>query len=248
MTKLEGKVALVTGSARGIGSAIAERLAADGAAVAVHYVKSADSADRVADRIRAVGGKATVVQGDLGDWSEAKALVERTAEELGRFDILVNNAAEIGLGAVEEFTEADVRRQFQVNLEGPIATTQAAAGLFPEEGGRIINISSLSAYIPTLGCSVYGAVKAALEKYSEQCAFELGARGITVNAVAPGLTETEAKDEKAPEDVLRTVVERTPLRRVGQPADIADVVAFLASPDARWVTGQVIRATGGFIP
>lgn len=246
--KLANKVALVTGSSRGIGAAIAERLAADGAAVAVNYVKAADAADRVAERIRALGGKAIVVRGDVGDWSQAKSLVERTASELGRFDILVNNAADIAIQFAEKITEDEVHRMIRVNVEGPIATTQAAVAHFPEEGGRIINISSLSAFAPSDGSPVYGATKGAIEVFTTQCAFEFGQRGITVNAVAPGLTETGAQREKTPADVIAAITERTPLRRLGQPADIADVVAFVASPDARWVTGQVIRATGGLIP
>lgn len=248
MARLENKVALVTGSSRGIGAAIAERLAADGAAVAVNYVKAADAAELVAARIRAAGGRAIVLQGDVGEWSEAKSLVERTAKELGRFDILVNNAADITIQFAEKITEDEVRRMIQVNVEGPVATTQAAVAHFPKEGGRIINISSLSAFSPSDGSPVYGATKGALEVFTAQCAFEFGPRGITVNAVAPGLTETDAHREKLPADIAKALTERTPLRRLGQPADIADVVAFVASPDARWVTGQVIRATGGMTP
>ena len=148
MGKLDGKVALVTGSARGIGSAIAARPAADGAAVAVDDIKSADEAENVAAEIRRNGGTAVVLQADIGDWSDAQRLVERTAEELGRFDILVDNAADIELEPVAKVAQEQVRRQVAVNLEGIVATTQAAAALFPEEGGRIINVSSLSSHSP----------------------------------------------------------------------------------------------------
>ena len=248
MKRLEGKVALVTGSARGIGAAIAERLAADGAAVAVNYSKSAGEAEEVASRIRQAGGEAIVLEADVGDWSQAKSLVERTAREFGRFDILVNNAAAIRFQPFAEIDEAELRLQLAVNLEGPIATTQAAVALFPKEGGRVINISSLAALHPVAGNTVYTASKIALEGMTRVCAVELGPRGVTVNVVAPGLTETDAMRDNLTDDIRKVMIDRTPLRRVGAPSDIADVVAFLASPDARWITGQVLMAAGGFTP
>lgn len=163
MEKLKGKVALVTGSARGIGAAIAERLAADGAAVAVNYSKSANEAEGVAERIRRSGGKAIVLKADVGERSQAKALVEKTANAFGRFDILVNNAAALGFQPVEQVDDIQLRRQLSVNVEGPIATMQAAASLFPGEGGRVINVTSLVQLYPLPGNTVYAATKGAID-------------------------------------------------------------------------------------
>jgi 3-oxoacyl-[acyl-carrier protein] reductase len=246
--KLKGKVALVTGSARGIGAAIAERLAADGAAVAVNYSKSANEAEGVVERISRAGGKAIVLKADVGDWSQVKALVEGTAKEFGRLDILVNNAAALGFQPVDQVDNEQLRRQISVNVEGPIAAVQAAAPFFPKEGGRIINISSLVQLYPLPGNTVYAATKGAIDAMTRVWAVEFGPRGVTVNAVGPGLTETDAVKANVPEEVKSALIGRTPLGRAGVPADIADVVAFLASPDARWITGQVVLASGGFMP
>jgi 3-oxoacyl-[acyl-carrier protein] reductase len=248
MRRLEGKVALVTGSARGIGAAIAERFAADGAAVVVNYSKSANEAERVAERIRWAGGKAIVLKADVGEQSQAKALVEDTVNELGRLDILVNNAAAIGFQSVEQVDGEQLRKQFSVNVEGPIATVQAAARFFPREGGRVINITSLVQLYPLPGNTVYAATKGAIDAMTRVWAAEFGSRGVTVNAVGPGLTETDAVKENLPEEMKKVLIGRTPLGRAGMPSDIADVVAFLASPDARWITGQVLLASGGFTP
>jgi 3-oxoacyl-[acyl-carrier protein] reductase len=246
--KLKGKVALVTGSARGIGAAIAERLAADGAVVAVNYSKSAIEAEGVVERISRAGGKAIVLKADVGDWSQAKGLVEGAAKAFGRLDILVNNAAALGFQPVDQVDTEQLRRQFSVNVEGPIATVQAAAPFFPKEGGRVINISSLVQLYPLPGNTVYAATKGAIDAMTRVWAVEFGPRGVTVNAVGPGLTETDAVKANVPEEVKSALIGRTPLGRAGVPADIADVVAFLASPDARWITGQVVLASGGFMP
>jgi 3-oxoacyl-[acyl-carrier protein] reductase len=248
MGRLEGKVALITGSARGIGAAIAERLAADGAAVAVNYSRSANEAESVAELIRRAGGKAVVLKADVGERSQAKALVEETVKAFRRFDILVNNAAAIGFQPVEQVDDEQLRRQLSVNVEGPIATMQAAAPFFPKEGGRVINITSLAQLYPLPGNTVYAATKGAIDAMTRVWAVEFGPRGVTVNAVGPGLTETDAVKENVPEEMKRALIERTPLGRIGTPSDIADVVAFLASPDARWITGQVLLASGGFTP
>jgi 3-oxoacyl-[acyl-carrier protein] reductase len=248
MHRLKGKVALVTGSARGIGAAIAERLAADGAAVAVNYSKSAAEAEGVAERIGRNGGKAVVLKADMGEWSQAKALVDETMKAFGRFDILVNNAAALGFGPLEEVDEREFRRQLQVNVLGPAATVQAAAPHFPEEGGRVINISSLVQLHLMPGNTTYAAAKGAIDAMTRIWAAELGPRGVTVNAVGPGLTDTDAVRENLPQEAKEAFIKRTPLGRVGTPSDIADVVAFLASPDARWITGHVVLASGGFAP
>lgn len=248
MAPLKGKVAIVTGSSRGIGAAIAERLAADGATVVINYVKAASEAEKVADRIRTNGGKAIVIQANVADWTQAKRLVDDASRELGSIDILVNNAASFTIGPFEKITEQELYSEIAVNFAGPFATMQAALPHFPDHGGRIVNISSLGVSSPVAGNSAYAGAKSALEAMSRICAVELGPRGITVNVVAPGMTETEALKENLSQDMKKAMIERTPLGRVALPSDIADVVAFVVSHDARWVTGQILTANGGFIP
>jgi 3-oxoacyl-[acyl-carrier protein] reductase len=250
MRRLEGKVALVTGSARGIGAAIAERLALDGAAVAINYATSAKEAEALAERIRSAGGRAKALPADMASPIEARALVETTFRELGRFDILVNNAAtatgHAPLGAVDE---ALVLTNFALNVGGPIFATQAAVARFPETGGRVINVSSLTATRMLAGASVYAATKSALEALTRVWASEFGPQGVTVNAVAPGPVDTDMLKRALPNDEARQhLIARTPLGRIGTPSDVADVVAFLASDDARWLTGQVIETSGGMNP
>jgi 3-oxoacyl-[acyl-carrier protein] reductase len=247
MGKLDGRVALVTGASRGIGAAVAERLAADGAAVIVNYAASEQDAAAVAARIRAAGGKAAAIKANMGDPAQSKALVDAAVAEFGRLDILVNNAGTIAFAPLGAIDEKQVRSQFSVNVDGPIFATQAAAGHFPAEGGRIINISSISASEALAGSGVYSATKAAIEALTRVWAVELGPKGITVNAVAPGPVDT-AMFRAAPfdEDGLKWILSRTPAGRIGLPSDVADVVAFFASADARWVTGQVVDTAGGF--
>lgn len=248
MRKLEGKVALVTGASRGIGAAIAERLAADGASVVVNYVKAEREAEAVAERVRRAGVRALVLQADVGDPVQAARLVTDAVGQMGRLDILVNNAALVlpePMGAIEP---ARVRAQFATNVDGVIAAVQAAIEHLPSGGGRVINISSLIASYPLPAMTVYAAAKGALDAMTRVWAKELGPKGVTVNAVAPGPVETDLMRENL-DDATRTIFEkRTPLGRIGTPDDIADVVAFLASPDARWVTGHVLAASGGFTP
>jgi 3-oxoacyl-[acyl-carrier protein] reductase len=249
MRKLEGSVAIVTGSARGIGAAIAERLAADGASVVVNYVKAKLEAEAVAERVRRVSGvRAIVIKADISDPVQAKRLVDDTVKELGRLDIVVNNAVTVEkdqLGTID-VTRAHV--SFATNVEGVIATVQAALAHLPNDRGRVINISSLAATHALPGMTVYTASKGALDAMTRVWARELGPKGITVNAVAPGPVETDAMRANADDAMRELFRSRTPLGRIGMPNDIADVVAFLASPDARWVTGQVLAATGGFTP
>jgi 3-oxoacyl-[acyl-carrier protein] reductase len=247
MKKLEGKVAVVTGAARGIGAAIAERLAADGATVVVNYAKSGKDAEAVAERVRKAGGKAKAVQADLGVPAQAKALIEAAFKEFGRLDILVNNAGMANFAPLEAIDEAHVRAHFDLNVNGPLFATQAAAARFPKEGGRVINVSSVVATGAMPAMSVYAATKAALEALTRVLAAELGPKGVTVNAVAPGPVATEmAKGFLGDPAVKSSLVARTPLGRIGEPSDIAGAVAFLASDDARWVTGQTLRTAGGF--
>jgi 3-oxoacyl-[acyl-carrier protein] reductase len=250
MKKLEGKVALVTGASRGIGAAIAERLATDGASVAINYATSKEDAEALAERIRGNGGKAKAIHADIGDPSQAKAFVDAAVKEFGRLDILVNNAGKFHIGPIGTVDEADVRSQFALNVDGPIFATQAAASHFSTEGGRVINVSSIAATHPFPGLSVYSATKAALDALTRVWAAELGPKGVTVNAVSPGAVDTEMfRSAGYDENAKNFLISRTPLGRIGTPSDIADVVAFLASPDARWVTtGQVLDTTGGLAP
>src|SRR6266849_5943628 len=251
MKTLEGKVALVTGASKGIGAAIAERLAADGASVAINYATSKEDAEALAERIRGNGGKAKAIHADIGNPSQAKAFVDAAVKEFGRLDILVNNAGTFHIDPIGTVDEADVRSQFAVNVDGPIFATQAAASHFSSEGGRVINVSSIAATHSLPGLSVYSATKAALDALTRVWATELGPRGVTVNAVAPGLVDTamlKAATARMGEEAVKGMVARTPLGRLGTTSDVADVVAFLASPEARWVTGQVVETSGGIKP
>jgi 3-oxoacyl-[acyl-carrier protein] reductase len=248
MPNLNGKVALVTGSARGIGAAIAARLARDGAAVMVNYARSSHAAEGVADAIRAAGGTAAVARADVGIPAEASALVQRTVKELGRVDIVVNNAAMISPAPFAQVEMAAVSAQFATNVLGPVAIVLEFLRHLPGDGGRIINISSLASEYALPGASVYSATKGALDALTRVWAHELGPRRVTVNAVSPGPVQTDAAAEFLTDDARKTFVARTPLGRIGEPADIAAAVAFLASPDAAWVTGHVLAASGGFTP
>jgi 3-oxoacyl-[acyl-carrier protein] reductase len=246
--KLEGRVALVTGSSRGIGAAIAERLAADGASVVVNYVKAQKEAEAVAERARRAGVRAMVAKADIGDTAQATRLVEEAVKQMGRLDIVVNNAVMIDKGPLGTIDLARVRAMLATNVEGVIATVQTAIAHLPRDHGRVINISSLAATHALPGMSVYTATKGALDAMTRVWASELGPKGITVNAVAPGPVETDALKENVDDAARAFFVQRTPFGRIGMPDDVADVVAFLASPDARWVTGHVLAATGGFTP
>lgn len=248
MRKLEGKVALVTGASRGIGAAIAERLAADGASVVVNYVRAQREAEAVAERVRRAGVRAVVAKADVSDPAQAARLVPEAVAQLGRLDIVVNNAVTIDVAPLGDIDPARVRASLATNVEGVIATVQAAIAHLPSPGGRVINISSLAATHALERMTVYTAAKGALDAMTRVWAKELGPRGITVNAVAPGPVDTDAMKENADDAMRAFFVQRTPLGRIGVPDDIADIVAFLASQDARWVTGQVLAATGGFTP
>ncbi|MDE2143762.1 MAG: glucose 1-dehydrogenase [Elusimicrobia bacterium] len=243
--KLQGKVAVVTGGARGIGAAIAARLAADGAAVVVNYAKSAKEAEAVAEAIRKAGGRASAHKADMSDPAQAKALVEAAFKEFGRLDILVNNAGRADFAPLQAVDGGHVKGQFDLNVNGPIFATQAAAVRFPKEGGRVINVSSVVATGAFPGASVYAATKAALEALTRVWAAELGPQGVTVNAVAPGPVETDMLNSVMSREMKDARAAVTPLGRLGAPADIADAVAFLASNDSRWVTGQTIQTAGG---
>lgn len=240
---LTGRIALVTGGSRGIGAAVARRLARDGASVAVGYRAGSAEADAVVTEIEAAGGRALAVQGDIGADGDAARMVTETCRHFGRLDILVN-AAGIGkyrpLAAVDE---AYVRQMFDTNVLGAIMLTKAAAEVM-ETGGRIVHVSSRLAYSPIPTSTVYAASKAAVTALVHGYGKELGPKGITVNAIAPGVIETDMTTAIIAErgEQIRAT---TPLGRIGQPDDIAGIAAFLASDDARWITGRTILADGG---
>lgn len=246
MAKLTGKVAVVTGASKGIGAAIAQELAKDGATVIVNYASSAQGADAVVSKIKAVGGNAKAVRADVSKPAEAKTLIESAVSGFGRIDILVNNAGVYEFLPLEQITEDHFDRLFDLNVKGLLFTTQAAAAAIGEGGGSIINIGSGASQTPPPGGSVYSATKGAMDTISKGLAGELGPRKIRVNAVLPGPVETEGTQSMPNWDQFKgMLVPRTPLGRVGQPRDIATVVSFLASDDAGWITGQVIRVDGG---
>jgi len=247
MNGLTDKVALVTGASRGIGAVIAARLAKDGATVVVNYAAAAPGpAQDVVKAITADGGRAEAVRASVSDEGAVRAMLEQIAARHGRVDVVVNNAGTWAGAALGEVTAAHYHKLFDLNVLGPLLVTAAAVRHFPASGGgRIVNVSSVAARGAAAGSSVYAASKAAVEAFTRNWAAELGPRGITVNAVAPGTTATEAV-AAGPEEFKRATIARTPLGRMGTPADVADVVAFLASDAARWVTGEVIAVSGGY--
>ncbi|MBF6207117.1 SDR family oxidoreductase [Streptomyces gardneri] len=247
MTESNGKTALVTGASRGIGRAIAERLAADGAEVAVHYATNKEAAEATVSAIRRAGGRAFPVRAELGVEGDIDQLFGELAAGLGGrpLDILVNNAAIIAYEAtVEQATPEDFDRLFAVNVRAPLFIVQRALPLL-RDGGRIVNISSGVTWFATPEV-VYGMTKGALNVLSRSLANTLGPRGITVNTVSPGITDTDMNSWLHTNDgAIAGVAGMTALERVGSGADIADAVAFFASDDGRWVTGQTLEVNGG---
>lgn len=247
MTDLTSRTALVTGASRGLGRAIAQRLAADGALVAVHYGSNETAAQETVAAIERAGGQAFSVRAELGVAGDVDTLFAGLEQGLhGRpLDILVNNAGiNVYSATIEEATQADYDRVFAINVRAPLFITQRALPLM-REGGRIINISSGVTWfaVPQV---VYSMTKGALNVFSRSLAHTQGARGITVNTLSPGITETDMNSwlTENPES-QKSVADMTALGRPGQPADIADAVAFLASDDARWITGQTLEVNGG---
>jgi 3-oxoacyl-[acyl-carrier protein] reductase len=247
MSKLNGKVAVVTGASKGIGAGIAKALAAEGAAVAVNYASSRDGADRVVDAIKAAGGKAVAIQGDVSKAADVKRLFAESAAALGPADVLVNNAGVYQFGPLEAITENEFHRHFNTNVLGLLLATQEAASQFGKRGGAVINIGSVVASMTPPSFAVYNATKAAVDSITGTLAKELGPRKIRVNSVNPGGVETEGTHSAGiiGSDMEKYLTSITPLGRVGQPEDIARVVAFLASEDAGWITGETILVSGG---
>ncbi|AEG92524.1 SDR family oxidoreductase [Ramlibacter tataouinensis] len=248
MTPTPTQVAIVTGASRGIGAAIARRLAADGYAVVVNYAGRADDAAAVVADIEKNGGRAIAVQADVADPAAARALFDRAQQAWDRIDVLVNNAG-VMPGALPHLADTDdatFDRLFAINVKGSFNTLREAARRL-QPGGRIVNLSSSVIGLALPGYAVYAATKSAIETFTHIMAKELRGRRITVNAVAPGPTATALfLDGKSPEAVER-LAKAAPLERLGTPEDIAQAVAFLASPAAGWINGQTLRANGGLV-
>ena len=248
MKKLQDKVAIVTGASKGIGAAIARYLANEGAAVVVNYASSKKDADRVVADITRAGGRAVAVQGNVAKHEEIERLFAETKKAFGRLDILVNNAGIYEFSPLEGITEEHVRKQFDVNVLGVLLASQAAARHFDAAGGSIINISSAATSLTPPNTVVYTATKAAVEAITQTLAKELGPRNIRVNAITPGGVETEGVHAAGliGNDFAKQLEAQTPLgARIGQPQDIAPVAVFLASSDAAWITGEILRVAGG---
>jgi len=246
MSKLKGKVALVTGASKGIGAAIAKALAAEGAAVAVNYASSKAGADKIVAEITQAGGKAFAVQGDVSKSAEAKAIVAATVKQFGRLDVLVNNSGVYEFAPLADITEESIERQFGVNVRGLLLTTQAAAPHLGQ-GSSVINIGSVVSRITPPGSAVYTGTKGAVDAITGVLARELGTRQIRVNAINPGIIETEGTHSAGfiGSDFEKATVAQTPLGRTGQPQDIASIAVFLASNDSSWLTGEQLLAGGG---
>ncbi len=249
MLKLQAKTALVTGASKGIGAGIALELGSAGASVVVNYASDQSGAERVAQAILDAGGQAITIQGDVANSADVSRMFDQAATEYGAIDILVNNAGVYKEMPIEHMTEAEFQREMNVNLLGPFLTIRESLKHFNRSGGSIINIGSAASRSLPPGFSIYAASKSGLDAITGVLAKELGARGIRVNSVNPGATLSEGTKEAGlygvGSDIEKQLVQQTPLGRIGAPQDIARVVAFLASDDSSWLTGEIIHATGG---
>jgi len=246
--KLTGKVAVVTGASKGIGAAIAKHLAAEGAAVVVNYSASKDGADRVVKEVTANGGRAIAVKANLAKKADIDQLFAETRKAFGQLDILVNNAGIYEFSPVEEITEEHYRKQFDLNVLGLTLATQAAVKQFNPAGGSVVNISSVVSTLGIPGAAVYSGTKGAVDAITRSLAKELGPRKIRVNAINPGMVETEGVHAAgiAQSDMRKQVEAQTPLGRIGQPEDIAKAAVFFASQDSAWITGETLTVSGGY--
>jgi 3-oxoacyl-[acyl-carrier protein] reductase len=246
MSKLKGKVAVVTGASKGIGAAIAKSLAAEGASVVVNYASSKAGADKVVAAITGAGGKAVAVGGDVSKSAEAQGIIDAAIKNYGRLDILVNNSGVYEFGAIEDVTEVSFHKHFNVNVLGLLLTTKAAVKHLGE-GGSIINIGSGVSRITPPNSSVYTGTKGAVDAITGVLARELGPKHIRVNSINPGMVETEGTVSAGliGSDLEKTLVAQAPLGRTGKVGDIASIATFLASDDSGWLTGELLLATGG---
>lgn len=246
MSKLAGKVAVVTGASKGIGAGIAKALAAEGAAVVVNYASSKAGAEAVVEVIKAAGGQAIAVQGDVSNEAQAKAVVDAALEAFGRLDILVNNSGVYDFASIETTTEELYRRMFDINVLGTLLTTKAAVPHL-KEGASVINISSAVTSVLLPESAVYTGTKGAVDAITGVLANELGPRKIRVNAINPGVVETEGTQSAGfiGSEFETGIVAQTPLGRTGRPDDIGKIAVFLASDDSGWLTGEKLTASGG---
>ena len=240
-------IAVVTGASRGIGRAIALRLALDGISVAVNYRTQQEAAESVVETILRAGGRACALQADTGDEAQVNAMFDQVAARLGPIGILVNNAGILHRGSIDSYHAETMAAMFKTNVEGVIHCTRAAAAIMRKNrNGRIVNISSIAAHgTAAPGTTWYAPTKAAVESLTRRFALELGPEGIRVNAIAPGFILTDMVDAANREEIVKTMAAKAVLGRVGVPDDIADAVAFLVSDQARFITGQILTIDGG---
>lgn len=246
MSKLAGKVAVVTGASKGIGAGIATALAAEGAAVVVNYASSKSGADAVVERITNAGGKAIAVKADVSKADDAQALIDAAVKEFGRLDVLVNNSGVYEFAPLEAITPEHFHRHFDINVLGLLLTTKAASKHLGE-GASVINIGSIVSRLTMPETAVYTATKGAVDAITGVLSRELGPRGIRVNSINPGMIETEGSREIGVigSDFQHAIVAQTPLGRIGQPDDIADIAVFLATDASRYMTGELLKVAGG---
>ena len=243
-TNNQSKVALVTGASRGIGAAVARRLAHDGFSVVINYASSSSEADALVAELRAAGAQAIAVKADVARADEVRRMFETSEQQLGKVDVLVNNAGVLKTVPLADTSDALFDQTININLRGTFNTLREAAARL-NDGGRIVNFSSTTLALNMPGYAVYNATKAAVEAFTHVFAKELRGRNITVNAVAPGPIATSLFLDGKTEEQIQTFAKMPPLQRLGQPDDIASVVSFLAGPDSGWVNGQILRANGG---
>ncbi|UXN57115.1 SDR family oxidoreductase [Phyllobacterium zundukense] len=244
MTQQTNKVAIVTGASRGIGAAIAERLASDGFTVVVNYAGSAKEAQDLVDKIEASGGKAITAQANVADAAAVRRMFDSAEAAFGGVDILINNAGVLKTIPLADTSDEEFDRHFAINTKGTFNTLREA-GKRLRDGGRIVNFSSTSLGLKMPGYALYNATKAAVEAFTHVFSKELRGRTITVNAVAPGPIATDLYLRGKSEEVIALAAKAPPLERLGQPSDIVGVVSFLVGPDGGWVNGQILRANGG---